>query len=118
MATENVANRRRQKGRDVSTAEIIGHEGRDELVNVRVAVSLWLAAHANEVLQPLPHTAPFGRVIKRRAVVRVELVDVLRQAPDAARAIMHGITRRLERGREVCREVGEADRQYRKRQFV
>ena len=32
---------------DVSTAEIIGDKGRDELVNVCVAVSLWLAAHAD-----------------------------------------------------------------------
>ncbi len=107
-----------ERGRDVSTAEIIGHEGRDELVYVRIAVALWPAAHADEILEPLPHAAALRPVIERRAVVRVELVDILRQAPDAARAVMHGITRRLERGRKVGRKVREADRQNWERQLI
>lgn len=99
---------------DASVAVLIGHEWRDELVHVRVAIALWSAAHPYQILQALPHAPTLGRIIIQsgRPVVGVELVNVLGQTPRPAGAIVHRVTRALERGREVCRQSGEADRQH------
>ena len=97
---------------NMSVPVFVRDERGDEFIHLRVPVALGLA-HADEVLESPAHAHPFRRVIQGDPVVGVELVNQLGEPPDAARAVMHGAARVLERRREVGREVREADRQCR-----